>query len=42
MAAVAESAATTMWRDAPKAAKAATGSSAVYSPVTSGMPAMRV
>ncbi len=40
MAAVAESAATTRWRDEPNNAKASTGSSNVYSPVTTGIPAM--
>ncbi len=42
IAAVAESAATTRWRDEPKTANRITGSSTVYSPVTTGVPAMRV
>ena len=40
MAAVAESAPTTRWRDEPKIAKTAIGSSSVYSPVTTGIPAI--
>ena len=40
MAAVAESAATTSRRDEPKTANATSGSNSVYSPVTTGMPAM--
>jgi hypothetical protein len=42
IAAVAESAATTRWRDEPNTANAMSGSSTVYSPVTTGVPAMRV
>ena len=42
IAAVAESAATTRWRDDPKIANATRGSSSVYRPVTTGVPAMRV
>ena len=41
MAAVAESAATTRWRDDPNVANPISGSSRVYSPVTTGVPAMR-
>ena len=41
MAAVAESAATTRWREAPNTANRAIGSSSVYSPVTTGIPAIR-
>ena len=41
MAAVAESAATTRWRDAPSTANRAIGSSSVYRPVTTGIPAIR-
>ncbi len=40
MAAVAESAATTRWRDEPRTANTAIGSSNVYKPVTSGIPAI--
>jgi hypothetical protein len=40
MAAVAESAPTTRWRDEPRMAKTAIGSSSVYSPVTTGIPAI--
>ena len=40
MAAVAESAATTRCRDEPRTAKTAIGSSIVYRPVTSGIPAI--
>ena len=40
MAAVAESAPTTRWRDDPKRAKSNTGRSRVYRPVTTGIPAM--
>ena len=40
MAAVAESAATTRWRDEPRTANAAIGRSIVYKPVTSGIPAI--
>ena len=40
MAAVAESAATTRWRDEPRTANAAIGSSIVYKPVTRGIPAI--
>ena len=40
IAAVAESAATTRCRDEPRTAKAAIGRSIVYSPVTSGIPAI--
>ena len=40
MAAVAESAPTTRCREEPRTAKAAIGSSIVYSPVTSGIPAI--
>ena len=40
MAAVAESAATTRWRDEPRTAYAAIGSSIVYKPVTRGIPAI--
>ena len=40
MAAVAESAATTRWRDEPRTAKTAIGRSIVYKPVTSGIPAI--
>ena len=40
MAAVAESAQTTRWRDEPKTAKTAIGSSSVYRPVTTGIPAI--
>ena len=40
MAAVAESAATTRCRDEPRTAKTAIGSSNVYKPVTSGIPAI--
>src|SRR5262249_62225275 len=40
MAAVAESAATTRCRDEPRTAKTAIGSSNVYRPVTSGIPAI--
>ena len=41
MAAVAESAATTRCRDDPNTANRAIGSSSVYSPVTTGIPAIR-
>ncbi len=41
MAAVAESAATTKCREEPNMANATSGNSAVNSPVTTGMPAMR-
>ena len=37
--AVAESAPTTRWRDAPKTANTSMGNRIVYSPVTTGMPA---
>ena len=40
MAAVAESAPTTRWRDEPRMAKTAIGSSSVYRPVTTGIPAI--
>jgi hypothetical protein len=40
MAAVAESAATTRWRDEPRTANTAIGRSIVYRPVTSGIPAI--
>jgi hypothetical protein len=40
MAAVAESAPTARWRDEPRMAKTAIGSSSVYSPVTTGIPAI--
>ena len=40
MAAVAESAATTRWRDEPRTAYTAIGRSIVYKPVTSGIPAI--
>jgi hypothetical protein len=40
MAAVAESAATTRWREDPRSAKAAIGSSSVYRPATTGIPAI--
>ena len=40
MAAVAESAPTTRWRDEPRMANAAIGSSSVYRPVTTGIPAI--
>ena len=40
MAAVAESAATTRWRDEPRTANAAIGRSIVYRPVTRGIPAI--
>ena len=40
MAAVAESAATTRWRDEPRTANTAMGRSSVYNPVTSGIPAI--
>jgi hypothetical protein len=40
MAAVAESAATTRWRDEPRTANTAIGRSMVYKPVTSGIPAI--
>ena len=40
MAAVAESAATTRWRDEPRTANTAIGRSIVYKPVTSGIPAI--
>jgi len=42
MAAVAESAATTRWRDDPNIAKATSGKRTVYRPVTTGVPAIRV
>jgi hypothetical protein len=42
IAAVAESAPTTRWRDDPNSAKAMTGMSIVYRPVITGIPAMRV
>ena len=41
MAAVAESAATTKWRDEPNTANATKGSNTVYRPATTGAPAMR-
>ena len=41
MAAVAESAATTKWREEPNSANATRGRNTVNSPVTTGMPAMR-
>ena len=40
MTAVAESAATTRWRDEPRTANTAIGSSIVYRPVTTGIPAI--
>ena len=40
MAAVAESAPTTRWRDEPRMAKTAIGNSSVYRPVTTGIPAI--
>ena len=40
IAAVAESAATTRWRDEPRTANTAIGSSIVYRPVTTGIPAI--
>ena len=40
MTAVAESAATTRWRDDPRTANTAIGSSIVYRPVTTGIPAI--
>jgi hypothetical protein len=40
MTAVAESAATTRWRDEPRTAYAAIGRSIVYKPVTRGIPAI--
>jgi hypothetical protein len=40
MTAVAESAATTRWRDDPRTAYTAIGSSIVYRPVTTGIPAI--
>jgi hypothetical protein len=40
MAAVAESAATTRWRDEPRTENTAIGRSMVYKPVTSGIPAI--
>ena len=42
IAAVAESAATTKYREAPNTAKATTGSNSVYSPVMTGVPAILV
>ena len=42
IAAVAESAPTTRWRDDPKHAKTAIGIKMVYRPVTTGMPAIFV
>ncbi len=41
MAAVAESAATTRCREEPRTAKTAIGSTIVYRPVASGIPAIR-
>jgi hypothetical protein len=41
IAAVAESAATTKWRDEPNTENATSGRSTVYSPATTGAPAMR-
>ena len=40
MAAVAESAPTTKWREEPRMAKTAIGNSSVYKPVTTGIPAI--
>ncbi len=42
IAAVAESAPTTRWRDEPNRANTATGNRIVYRPVTTGMPAIFV
>ena len=42
MAAVAESAPTTRWRDDPRTANATTGRSSVYRPVMTGVPAILV
>ena len=42
IAALAESAPTTRWRDDPKMAKMKTGSSSVYRPVMTGVPAILV
>jgi hypothetical protein len=42
IAAVAESAPTTRWRDEPRMAKARIGRSSVYSPVITGVPAIFV
>ena len=42
MAAVAESAPTTRWRDEPSMANATIGSRIVYRPVITGMPAIAV
>ena len=42
IAAEAESAPTTRWRDDPSTAKTMTGSRIVYSPVMTGMPAILV
>jgi hypothetical protein len=41
IAAVAESAPTTRWREEPSSAKIAIGINIVYRPVTTGMPAIR-